>query len=75
MQKSNTSTSDIPQTEIKDAYKYDSFSKYINSTEFKQSKFSPICIFCSFHDSVPLMDDGSFRSCKKCKRNFKAKFF
>ena len=35
------------------------------------STYSPDCIFCSSKTTTPLMQDGSFRQCLKCRRNFK----
>jgi len=63
---------DFQQTPINDAYKFNSFSSYINDGRLK-SKFSPICIFCSSTNSTPLTNDGgSFRQCNKCKKHFKS---
>jgi hypothetical protein len=38
--------------------------------------YSPVCIYCNFMTSIPLMgnlDGGSFRRCEKCRKEFKAK--
>jgi hypothetical protein len=38
-----------------------------------QKGFSPVCIFCSCKDTTSLMQDGSFRSCNQCKKQFKSR--
>jgi hypothetical protein len=71
MSSSNTFTNDLMQTSISDAYKYSTFSPYINN--MKSPTYSPVCIFCSCKETVSLMNDGgSFRSCSGCKKQFKA---
>ena len=70
MSSSNTFTRDLTQTSLNDAYKYHSFSNYINN--MKLPTYSAICIFCSAKETTLLMDDGSFRKCKICNRQFKA---
>ena len=70
MSSSNTFTRDLTQTPLNDAYKYQSFSNYINN--MKLPTYSSICIFCSSKETSSLMDDGSFRKCKGCSRQFKA---
>jgi hypothetical protein len=70
MSSSNTFTRDLTQTSLNDAYKYNSFSNYINN--MKLPTYSSICIFCSSKETSSLMDDGSFRKCKRCNRQFKA---
>jgi hypothetical protein len=62
----------LKQTTINDAYHFESFSSYINNKGL-QTKFSPICIFCSTTESTPLTNDGSFRQCNRCKKQFKAR--
>jgi hypothetical protein len=62
----------LQQTTINDAYHFESFSEYINNKGL-QPIFSPICIFCSSNESISLINDGSFRQCKKCKKQFKAR--
>jgi hypothetical protein len=60
------------QTPLNDAYKFQSFSTYINNNGLK-SRFSPQCIFCSSLESIALLNDGgSFRQCNRCKKQFKA---
>ena len=61
---------DITHTPIESAYNYETYSEFIKSTE--PVKFSSICIFCSARGSIPLLDDGSFRRCSTCRKNFKA---
>jgi hypothetical protein len=57
-------------TPIDDAYKIHHIK---NDTYGGFLKYSPICIFCNHNISIPLMNDGgSFRQCKKCKKNFRA---
>ena len=70
MSSSNTFTRDLTQTPLNDAYKYQSFSNYINN--MKLPTYSSICIFCSSKETTLLMDDGSFRKCNGCNRQFKA---
>ena len=74
MDNSGLFSNSIQQTEISDAYNYHTYSTYIKSDRFAQSKFSSNCIFCNSSETVSLMRDGSFRSCKICKKNFKAKY-
>jgi len=62
----------LKQTTINDAYHFESFSSYINNKGL-QTKFSPNCIFCSTTESTPLTNDGSFRQCNRCKKQFKAR--
>lgn len=71
MSNSDMFNNNLQQTNISDAYKFETFSDYINNKGLN-TNFSPTCIFCSFQDSVPLLNDGSFRQCKKCRKQFKA---
>lgn len=38
--------------------------------------YSPICIYCKNNESISLFpgsrDGGSFRQCRRCKKNFRA---
>jgi len=61
---------EITQTPIDSAYKYETYSEFIKRTE--PVKFSSICIFCSACGSIPLLYDGSFRRCFRCRKDFKA---
>ena len=73
MSNSNMFTNSIfPQTELQDAYQFNTFSQYINNNGLV-TKFSPNCIFCSSTDTIILLNDGSFRQCNKCKKQFKSK--
>ena len=72
MSNPNMFTNNLQQTSINDAYQFESFSSYINNDGLK-TKFSHICIFCSEKESIPLMKDGSFRQCNRCKKQFKAR--
>ncbi len=57
---------------INDAYQFNTFSSYIVNGGLN-SHFSPICIFCSSKDSRSLSNDGSFKQCNQCKKQFKAR--
>ena len=72
MSNPNMFNNNLKQTTINDAYHFESFSSYINNKGL-QTKFSPICIFCSTTESTPLTNDGSFRQCNRCKKQFKAR--
>jgi len=60
------------QTPINDAYNFNTFSQYIANGGLN-TRFSPVCIFCSSNESTSLTNDGSFRQCKRCKKQFKSK--
>lgn len=72
MSNPNMFNNNLQQTNVNDAYHFASFSDYINNKGL-QAVFSPICIFCSDKESISLVGDGSFRQCKRCKKQFKAK--
>ena len=72
MSNPNMFNGDLQQTTINDAYQFTSFSTYINSNGL-QTKFSPICVFCSCPETTTLTNDGSFRQCKKCNKQFKSR--
>lgn len=57
---------------INDAYRFNTFSEYIVNGGLN-TRFSPICIFCSSKDSISLITDGSFKQCNRCKKQFKAR--
>jgi hypothetical protein len=63
----------LVQTSLDDAYKFGTFSTYINNNGL-QIMFSPRCIFCSSNNSISLINDGSFRQCQSCNKQFKALF-
>jgi hypothetical protein len=69
----NNNQNNFPQTSLNDAYRFQSFSTYINNNGL-QTMFSPRCIFCSSNNSVSLINDGSFRQCRTCNKQFKALF-
>ena len=71
MSNSNTfNNNNLVQTDVNTAYSFQTFSGYINN--MKAPKYSKICIFCSCKESAPLINDGSFRQCNQCKKQFKA---
>ena len=72
MSNSNTfNNSNFQQTPLNDAYQFNSFSQYINKGCL-QTRFSPICIFCSSNNTMNLINDGSFKQCNSCKKQFKS---
>lgn len=70
MSKPNLFQDKLVQTQIDDAYAYKTHSEYIN--QMKMPTFSHVCIFCSNRESIPLLNDGSFRCCLRCNKHFKA---
>jgi len=34
-------------------------------------KFGTICIYCGSKETIMLLQDGSFRQCHTCRKNFK----
>ena len=70
MSKPNLFQDKLIQTQINDAYAYQTHSDYIK--KMKAPCFSHVCIYCSNEESSPLLDDGSFRSCLRCHKYFKA---
>ena len=66
-----TNLNNLIQTPINEAYKYQTFSPYINN--MKIPNYSSTCIFCSSKNTTSLVNDGgSFRQCQNCKKQFKA---
>jgi hypothetical protein len=65
-------------TPLEEAYKIqhvsnNTYNKIYNNKEINYDKK---CIFCSFPNTIPLMgdrDNGIFRGCLKCKKEFVAK--
>ncbi len=53
------------------AYQFSSFSPYIINGGLN-SRFSPNCIFCSSNNTINLTNDGSFKQCNRCRKQFKA---
>lgn len=63
-------THNLVQTSIGDAYRYHTHSEFIK--QMKIPKFSQTCIFCSSSKTDPLTNDGSFRRCGACRKDFRA---
>lgn len=63
--------SNFQQTPLDSAYQFNSFSPYIVNGGLN-SRFSPICIFCSSNNTMNLINDGSFKQCNSCKKQFRA---
>jgi len=59
------------QTPLNDAYNFNTFSKYIMNGGLNNI-FSSICIFCSSNNTMNLVNDGSFKQCNNCRKQFKA---
>jgi len=62
---------DLAQTNLDSAYQFNTFSPYIINGGLN-SRFSSVCIFCSSNNTINLMNDGSFKQCNSCKKQFKA---
>lgn len=71
MSNPNMFTDDLPKTNLDTAYHFTSFSPFIMNGGLN-SKFSPLCIFCSSNNTLNLINDGSFKQCNICKKQFKA---
>lgn len=71
MSNPNMFTGELDKTSIDSAYNFNSFSSYIVNGGLN-SKFSPICIFCSSNNTMNLANDGSFKQCNSCRKQFKA---
>jgi len=71
MSNPNIFNNDLSQTSINSAYQFTSFSPYIINGGLN-SRFSPNCIFCSSNNTMNLANDGSFRQCNSCRKQFKA---
>lgn len=59
-------------TPLDDAYK---IHHIIPNTYSGKLLYSPVCIYCNYPQSRPLMesrDGGSFRQCNKCNKQFRA---
>lgn len=73
MSNSNTFNHNLQQTNLDDAYKFQTFSDFIPKIMNSSGRFSPTCIFCSSNNTVSLMNDGgSFRQCMNCRKQFRA---
>ena len=57
-------------TPLEDAYNI----HHVNSNTYTGTiKYSSTCIYCKNPTSTSLMNDGgSFRTCNRCRKNFKA---
>lgn len=72
MSNSNNFNNNLVQTNLDEAYKFQTFSEFIPQT-INFNRFSPRCIFCSSNNSISLMNDGgSFRQCMNCRKQFRA---
>jgi len=71
MSNPNLFNGELAQTNLDTAYHFSSFSPYITNGGLN-SRFSPNCIFCSSNNTVSLTNDGSFKNCNSCKKQFKA---
>ena len=58
------------QTPIDEAYKFHTFSPYILNGGIA-TKFSPVCVYCSSNNTINVMNDGSFKHCNTCRKQFK----
>lgn len=72
MSSSNMFNGDLAQTNLDSAYNFTTFSSYIMNGGLN-SRFSPICIFCSAKNTINLTNDGSFKQCNICKKQFKSR--
>jgi hypothetical protein len=72
MNSNNFLSNNLTQTPINDGYKYETHSEFIK--KLKPARFSNECVFCPSKNTVGLNDEGSFRVCLGCKKQFKAKF-
>jgi hypothetical protein len=66
----NYFSNNLVQTPINDAYKYQTHSEFIK--RMKIPTFSQTCVFCSSLKTDSLTNDGSFRRCASCRKDFKA---
>jgi hypothetical protein len=72
MSSTNNFNGGLTQTPLNAAYHFNTYSEFIKN--MKLPGFSPNCIFCSFQDTISLNQEGSFRQCRKCNKQFKATF-
>jgi len=70
MSNSNVFTNNLMQTSLNDAYQFQTFSDFIQNKA--KVNFSSLCIFCSSKNTSNLTNDGCFRQCNNCKKQFKA---
>lgn len=71
MSNPNIFNGELAETNLNTAYQFTSFSPYIINGGLN-SRFSPNCIFCLSNNTVNLINDGSFKQCNSCKKQFKA---
>lgn len=71
MSNPNMFNGELQQTSIDTAYQFNSFSPYIINGGLN-NRFSPFCIFCSSNNTINLVNDGSFKQCNSCRKQFKA---
>jgi len=71
MSNPNMFNGNLGETNLDAAYQFSSFSPYIMNGGLN-SRFSPNCIFCSSNNTINLVNDGSFKQCNSCKKQFKA---
>lgn len=72
MSNSNTfNNGNFQETPLDDAYKFNTFSTYIMNGGLS-TKFSPNCIFCKSNNTMNLVNDGSFKQCNSCRKQFKS---
>jgi hypothetical protein len=72
MSNPNMFNGELSQTSINSAYQFNTFSPYIMNGGLN-SRFSLNCIFCSSNNTMNLANDGSFKQCNSCRKQFKAK--
>jgi hypothetical protein len=72
MSSTNNFNGGLNQTSLNNAYQFDTHSEFIKQMQIPT--FSPNCIFCSFQDTISLNQEGSFRQCRNCNKQFKATF-
>jgi uncharacterized CHY-type Zn-finger protein len=72
MSSSTNFSGGLNQTSLQNAYQFNTHSEFIQ--QMKMPTFSPECIFCSCPDTISLNQEGSFRQCRKCNKQFKATF-
>jgi hypothetical protein len=70
MSNPNMFNGELAQTNLDSAYQFHSFSPYIMNGGLN-SMFSPICMFCSSNNTINLVNDGSFKQCNSCRKQFK----
>jgi len=76
MSASNNFNQKLIETPIYLAYQFqtnDVTRKFVRTSQ--NIGFSPFCIFCLCKDTTALINDGSFRLCNKCNKQFKARFY